>query len=193
MSCFWKTIHSLTGVKLKMSTSYHPETDSSSEHTNKMVIQCIHYAVEWDQKGWVKALPKIRFDILNTVNRSTGFTPFQLHFGHSPQLLPPLFPSTQKTPTEQLAIELLTRMTATISKAQDNLISAKVSQVFQANKKHSLTFPFRIGDKVILLMLHHHREFRAGDSNRIAKFMPHFNGPFLIKDTDKKHSTVTLS
>ena len=78
MSCFWKTLHTLTGVKLKMSTSYHPETDGSSERTNKTVIQCIRFAVERDQIGWVKALPKIRFDIMNTVNRSTGFTPFQL-------------------------------------------------------------------------------------------------------------------
>ena len=192
MSRFWKMLHSLTGVKLKMSMSYHPETDGSSERTNKMLIQCIRYAVEWDQKGWVKALPKIRFDILNTVNRSTGFTPFQLCFGHSPRLLPPLFPSSQTTTMEQLAMELLTWMTATISKAQDNLISAKISQASQANKKHSLTFPFKIGDRVVLSTLHCHHEFRAGDSNRVAKFMPCFDGPFVIKDTDEKHSTVTL-
>ena len=84
MSCFWKTLHTLTGIKLKMSTSYHPETDGSSERTNKTVIQCIRFAVERNQLGWVKALPKIRFDIMNTVNRSTGFTPFQLRFGRSP-------------------------------------------------------------------------------------------------------------
>ena len=71
----------LTGVKLKMSTNYHPETDGSSEHTNKTVIQCICFAVEHDQIGWVKVLPKIRFNIMNTVNRSTGFTLFQLQFG----------------------------------------------------------------------------------------------------------------
>jgi hypothetical protein len=31
----WTALHKLTGVKLKMSTSYHPETDGSSERTNK--------------------------------------------------------------------------------------------------------------------------------------------------------------
>ena len=62
MSRFWKALHKLTGVKLKMSTSYHPQTDGSSdssERTNKTVIQCIRFAVERDQLGWVKALPKI--------------------------------------------------------------------------------------------------------------------------------------
>ena len=37
----WTALHKLTGVKLKMSTSYHPETDGSSEWTNKTVNQAI--------------------------------------------------------------------------------------------------------------------------------------------------------
>jgi hypothetical protein len=31
ISAFWKALHKLTGVKLKMSAAFHPETDSSSE------------------------------------------------------------------------------------------------------------------------------------------------------------------
>ena len=73
-----------------MSSSYHPETDGASERTNKTVIQRIRFAVERDQKGWASALPKVRFDIMNTVNNSTGYSPFQLRFGKSPRLLPPI-------------------------------------------------------------------------------------------------------
>ncbi|KAJ2928059.1 hypothetical protein H1R20_g9033, partial [Candolleomyces eurysporus] len=57
-SLFWKTLHTLTGVKLKMSSAFHPQTNGASEHTNKTVIQALRYHVERDQKGWVKALPK---------------------------------------------------------------------------------------------------------------------------------------
>jgi hypothetical protein len=46
VSHFWKHLHKLTGVKLKMSLAYHPQTDRASEQTNKMVVQCIHYAVK---------------------------------------------------------------------------------------------------------------------------------------------------
>ncbi len=84
-----RTLHQLTGIKLKMSTAYHPQTDGSSERTNKTIIQCIQFAVERDQRGWVEALPKVRFDIMNTRNASTGFSPFHLRFGKSPRLLPP--------------------------------------------------------------------------------------------------------
>ena len=37
----WTALHKLTSIKLKMSTSYHPETDSSSERTNKTINQAI--------------------------------------------------------------------------------------------------------------------------------------------------------
>ena len=65
---FWKALHNLTGIKLKMSTAYHPETDGASEKTNKMVNQCIRFHIDCSQRGWVKALSKIQFDIMNTVN-----------------------------------------------------------------------------------------------------------------------------
>ena len=192
ISKFWKTLHALTGVKLKMSTSYHPETDSSSERTNKTVIQCIRFAVKRDQLGWVKSLPKVRFDIMNMINRSTGFTPFQLRFGKSPRVLPPLLPTTSSTPADRLASDLLSQMQTREAEAQDNLLTAKISQAFQANKHRSPKFPFKIGDRVVLSTLHRQREFRANDPSRVAKFMPRFNGPFAIKSTNEIHSTVTL-
>ena len=83
-------------------------------------------------------------------------------------------------------------MQINVSEAQDNLITAKISQAFQANKTRSLNFPFKIGDRVVLSTLHRRQEFKANDNNRVAKFMPRFDGPFKIKSTDEKHSTVTL-
>ena len=129
---------------------------------------------------------------MNTTNRSTGFTPFQLRFGWSPRVLPPLVPNNPKTPTNKLAHNLLGRMQGMVSEAQDNLISAKISQAYQANKSQSLNFPFKTGDRVLLSTSHQWQELRAGHPNRVAKFMPQFNGPFYIKSTDEKHSTATL-
>ena len=78
---FWKALHILTSTKIKMSSSFHPETDGASERTNKTINQLLCYYVKHNQKGWVKALPLICFDMMNTINKSTGFSPFQLHMG----------------------------------------------------------------------------------------------------------------
>jgi len=89
VSKFWKALHRLTGIKLKMSMAYHPQMDGSSERSNKTVNQCLHYHVQRNQKGWVAALPLIRFQIMNSVNGSTGYSGFQLLMGRSPRLIPP--------------------------------------------------------------------------------------------------------
>ena len=73
-----------------MSPSFYPETDGASERTNKTINQLLRYHVKHNQKGWVKALPLIRFNIINTVNKSTGFSPFQLRMGQSAHVIPPL-------------------------------------------------------------------------------------------------------
>jgi len=59
VSKFWRALHHLTGVKLKTSTAYHPQTDGSSECSNKTVNQCLRYHVQWNQKGWAAVLPLI--------------------------------------------------------------------------------------------------------------------------------------
>ena len=41
ISKFWKALHKLMGVKLKLSTAYHPQTDGMSERANKTVNQCL--------------------------------------------------------------------------------------------------------------------------------------------------------
>jgi hypothetical protein len=51
LSKFWQTLNILTGVKLKMSSVYHPETDGASEHSNKTINQCLRYHVNHNQKG----------------------------------------------------------------------------------------------------------------------------------------------
>ena len=61
VSRFWKRLTKIAGVKLGMSTAFHPETDGASERMNKTVNQCLRYHVTRNQKGWVRALPRIRF------------------------------------------------------------------------------------------------------------------------------------
>jgi len=91
-SRFWTHLCLLTGIDHKCSSAYHPETDGASERTNKTVIQMLRFHVERNQTGWVCALPCIQFQMMNSINKSMKFTPFQLRFGRTPHVLPPLTP-----------------------------------------------------------------------------------------------------
>ncbi|KAJ8482179.1 hypothetical protein ONZ51_g5513 [Trametes cubensis] len=126
VSHFWAALHKLTGVKLKLSTAYHPQTDGSSERTNKSLIQALRYHVSRNQTGWVRALPRVRFALMNTNNASTGFSRFHLHLGRSPRLLPPLSaPPPESTPPTFDADRLLRQIETDVFEARDNLFLAK--------------------------------------------------------------------
>ena len=197
LSKFWTALHKLTGVKLKLSSSYHPETDGSSERSNKTINQCIRYHVHCNQKGWVRALPRIRFDMMNSVNASTGFTNFQIRMGRSPRLIPPLVPDsltpiTTQPDETQRARKLIVDLQTDVNEAKDNLLQAKIFQTFYANQHRSPDPPFKIGDEVMLSTLHRRQEFKKKGEKRAAKFFPCFDGPYQIIDAHTASSNYTL-
>jgi hypothetical protein len=194
MSAFWKALHKLTGVKLKMSTAFHPETDGSSERTNKMVNQALRYHVSRNQRGWVRALPRVRFDIMNTVNASTGFSGFQLRLGRSPCIIPPLVtPAARDAPDEEkLAREIIEHLALDVAEAQDNLLTAKINQAEQANKSRRPDHDLKIGNMCKLSTTNRCRVYMLTGSGRVAKYMPRFDGPYQILDKHAEFSTYTL-
>ena len=192
MSRFWKSLHQLTGVKLNMLSAYHPQTDGTSKCTNKTVNQCIQFHVEHNQKGWVRALPRVRFHIMNSVNASTGFSPFQLHLGHSPRLVPPLSPQENDDPASFDTVSFLSRLEMDVLEAQDNLLAAKTQQAHAANR-HRIPEPrYNVGDKVVLSTKHRRHEYIANGSGRVAKFMPRYDGPYTILSATPEMSTYVL-
>lgn len=197
VSKFWKALHILTGIKLKMSSAYHPETDGSSERSNKTVIQALRYHIDRNQKNWVKSLPIVHFNIMNTANASTGFSPFQLHMGRSPRLIPPLitgrqFKRPKPSPEEQDATSLIESLAQATAEAQDNLFAAKVNQAKSANQHRGPEVRFNVGDRVLLSTEHRRREYVQAKSGRVAKFMPLFDGPFTITTAYPDTSNYTL-
>lgn len=178
-----------------MSSSFHPKTDGSSERANKTINQLIRYHVDRAQKGWVLALPQIRFNMMNTLNASTGFLGFHLHLGRSPCVIPPLIPSSfdLNVPQEDIrAVEIIEKMLLDTQTAADNLIHAKVNQAHQANHHCSADFCLLVGDCVLLNMYHRRHDYAQGKSGRVAKFMPRFDGPYLVTYSNPELSSYTL-
>src|SRR5882757_1210766 len=177
-----------------MSTAYHPQTDGASEHTNKTLNQCVRFHVERNQKGWVRALPIIRFHMMNSVNGSTGFSGFQIRMGRSPRVIPPLIPGsvTDGTSEETAARKMIAQIEADVDEAKDALLGAKIMQAFFANRARGDEDVYLVGDKVMLATLHRRREFKAGDNTRVAKFFPRWDGPFIVTRSLAEPSSYSL-
>lgn len=195
LSKFWSSLNKLTGIKIKMSSAYHPETDGVSERTNKTVNQCLRYYVDRNHKGWVQALPRVRFNIMNTRNDSTGFLPFQLHLGHSPKILPSLVEDNVPRTTESeeaRARSLISKLEGDVMEVQDNLLAAKAAQATQVNKGWVPHLEFQTGDRVLLATKHRRREYMQKGDKRVAKFMPRYDGPYRVLNAHPETSTYTL-
>ena len=134
-----------------MSTAYHPQTDGASEHTNKTLNQVIRYYIDNNQKGWLAKLPCIHFAIMNTVNASTGFSPFHLKTGRSPCLIPPLTLSpTTETTAEVDACQIIAQLELDVKEAQDHLLAVKVCRAYHVNEHQAPEVVYKEGDLVML-------------------------------------------
>ena len=196
VSRFWKALTKLTGVQLKMSSTYHPQMNGSSEHTNKTINQAIRFHVNWNQKGWVWALSRIRFCMMNTINSLTGYSGFQLRLGQSPCVIPPIIPTLlpdNLRSAGSTAENIINQLTNDIADTKDNLIQAKAIQATYANRLCSQEVVYQPGDKVMLSTFHRRRDFKQKGDDHVAKFFPRWDGPYTITNAHPETSSYTLN
>jgi transposase InsO family protein len=75
-SIFWKRLHELIGVKLKMSSAYHPETDGSIERANRTVTEMLRQCTGPKQKDWVSKIPAIEFALNSARSETIGYASY---------------------------------------------------------------------------------------------------------------------
>ncbi|GBE85259.1 Transposon Ty3-G Gag-Pol polyprotein [Sparassis crispa] len=133
---------------------------------------------------------------MNTVNNSTGFSPFQLKTGHSPRLVPPFSQVSLADDTldeATRAAELFTCLDTDIMEARDNLFLTKVNQAALANRSRSEEISYAVGDKVMLSTFHRHHDYMQRGDNHIAKFMVRYDGPYSVLHSYPEFSAYTLN
>ena len=74
-------------------------------------------------------------------------------------------------------IELLKK---NVADACDNLLLAKISQASYANERRGLEVEYKVGNQVMLSTANKRRDFKQKGDGRVAKFMPHYDGPYSI-------------
>jgi transposase InsO family protein len=84
LSGFWEKVTELLGVRRCLSTAFHPQTDGQTERMNRTLEEVLRSFVAPDQSDWDEKLPLIEFAMNNSVNASTGTTPFLMEYGQEP-------------------------------------------------------------------------------------------------------------
>ena len=84
-SYFWKTLWHLLGTKLNFSISYHPQTDGQIKVINRRLGNLLRCPVGESLGNWDLLLPHAEFAYNNSVNKSTGKSPFKIAHGYKPR------------------------------------------------------------------------------------------------------------
>lgn len=134
---------------------------------------------------------------MNSVNASTGLSMFQLRYGWTPRVLPPLVPvkglvGPDPSSNASDAHAFLAEIADSVREARDNLTLAKVIQAYQSDKVRGPCELFKAGDWVMLSTWHRREIFKKSGEKRVAKFFPHFDGPYGVIKAYPETSHYTL-
>jgi hypothetical protein len=157
ISVFWKEFTRILGIKLKLSTAYHPQTDGQTEIANQYLDQRLRPFVNYFQDDWDELLPLVDYAQATLPHDSTGYAPIQLELGYLPRTSfdwdqQGIYGDLRKvTVREKLSIEearkYAERLQDVWTEARKNLEKAQLAMQRQANK-HRREPDFGPGDKV---------------------------------------------
>jgi len=71
----------MLGIKTKLSTAFHPQTDGQTELMNQELEQYLQFFVEHRQKDWLEWLAAAEFAVNNKMHMATKVSPFMANYG----------------------------------------------------------------------------------------------------------------
>jgi len=178
-SHFWRALHKRLGTNLKMSTAHHPQTDGQTERANRTVEDMLRAYTTPFQHNWDEYLVPAEFAYNNSLQASTGFTPFYLNHGRHPHTPLSLLTDHHRptaSDTNPAANDFVGRFQTNISRAKDALYRAQQRQQRYADQ-HRRHAEFSVGDQVLLSTKYLSLHLKEGTT---PKLCPKFTGPFKI-------------
>ena len=144
-SKFWQRLMELCGVKLKMSTSRHPQTDGASEIMNRMVENYLRCYCNYHQDDWDELLPTAEFAYNSAVSEDLGAAPFEIDLGWSPKS--PLDMISSRADKNETLQEFKLKLQESLS---DAVYSYKISKAGQSARSSLKYKPheYSVGDKL---------------------------------------------
>ncbi|KAK3288483.1 hypothetical protein CYMTET_4047 [Cymbomonas tetramitiformis] len=126
---FYQELHRLMGVQVASTTPYHPQKDGQAEHTNHTMERMLRAYVDANQLDWDLWCTPVEYAINDSRSAVTGFTPFELCYGHAP------------------ASQLDFFVEAALAAPREKLLVAQQQQMAQYDARHRAR-QYAVGDMV---------------------------------------------
>ena len=179
----------LLGIDKTRTTPFHPSSDGMVERFNatlQKVLSCTSDRCHWD---WDLMIPFALMAYRATPHSSTGLTPNMMVFGRELtepiDLVAGLPPdTTEKVSPPQYVVDLREKLEVAHDIAREALgKSVKRAKKYFDRKAHERQY--KAGDKVWLYI-----KGRKQTRGKVKKFLPHYEGPFVVKHALDSHTYV---
>jgi transposase InsO family protein len=205
VSTFWRSVCERLGIKQKMSTAFHPQTDGLAENANGVVERFLKAYIASDPKHWDRHLPLAEFTYNASRHKALKTAPFIADIGRIPNLpldlQLPTRPRSARTSAQQSQSEdFVDHLATVLRKVKQCLQNAQVEIVMETDKRRR-PHPFKVGDSVFLntrklpigyANLQHHVADDYGGGPASRKFQHEFAGPFTILDLRGNVATLDI-
>ena len=147
MSTFWLALCHYLHIKRRLSTAFHPQTNSQTERQNQMLEQYLRIYVNYQQDNWARLLLMAKYAYNNAVNASTSQTPSKALMGYNSDF--DIEMSWEPEPASHNTQKCIEKLDALRKQLQASWEQARIAQKKYYNKKH-LEKSFNIGNQVYL-------------------------------------------
>jgi hypothetical protein len=170
----WRDLFQLAGVKLRLSTAFHPQTDGQSEVVNKVISMYLRCVIGDRPRAWVDWLAWAEYCYNTSYHSALHTTLFEVVYGCPPLAMLPFEPGTART---EAAGNLLCTRDDILAEARQHLLQAQqlAKKYYDAHHREA---EFTEGDWVWLRLLH--RTTQSLDPRAKCKQGPHYAGPFRV-------------
>lgn len=170
----WRDLFRLAGVKLRMSTAFHPQTDGQSEVVNKVIAMYLRCVTGDRPRAWVDWLAWAEYCYNTFYHSALRTMPFEVVYGRPPPAMLPYEPGT--APSE-MAGDLLRTRDDILAEARQRLLQAQqlARKYYDAHHREA---EFAVGDWVWLRLLH--MTTQSLDPRSKRKLGPRYAGPFRV-------------
>jgi hypothetical protein len=138
-----------------------------------------HYVYNHHEQ-WVTRLPYAEFAINNSVNASTGHTPFYLNYGEHPATpITNMIPDIDDVPQ---AADAIRKIHEALTDAREKMETAQRRQAYYANSSRREQ-TFNVGDKVMVRTANYMARMRkqvVGNKEVATRLLPRYVGPYTI-------------
>ena len=170
-----RTLCAMMGVQRTQTTPYHPQGNGQVERFNRTLEGMLSKVVSDHQRDWDEHLQKVLFAYRTAIHKSTGYSPFLVTFGRSPNLPVDVVlgrPSTSTGDVPQFVQKTQTVLHSAFLQVRQHLQQAHQRQK-QVADSSSVREAFPVGDRVWLYV----PRVKQGQSK---KFTSLWRGPYTV-------------